>query len=376
MAKLDGEAGEALYKLQTTVQAAEVEVEEAVAEAENPPDLERTFLATTGKVGLSISDRAALGLWQEIASQNARRDLERMKPREVLNAYTRALAKGPTPDAAIKIRVIEDALARGWQGQPTDDPAETAAAFALSRKIAEVRAARRPASVARWQAARHEAGRAATRARDQYKIDLESRRRGERPETGRDAARPVLVWVRAGAAPDGRLVCPTPHREQARVVEALDTRRGQALEFLLRWAKKTAKSWTAAVVIRWILLADPLERQSRLITVSSWDEDQTGIIGALVKEGIERDQWARSGSKITRSEIVYTEPMRDPKTGGESANDHRVLFLPRDYRGNTGLEVHVNVKDELWTAPDHAHDEALIISPTRPYELQPEPVLY
>src|SRR4051812_46897877 len=88
-----------------------------------------------------------------------------------------------------------------------------------------------------------------------------------------------FVTVDTGAG--GRLVHPVPHREQARFIRACDTvdanGHRQYREAMLHWSKKTAKSFTSAVKCVHHLVADPFERQDRLIAIASFDEDQSRI---------------------------------------------------------------------------------------------------
>jgi hypothetical protein len=167
----------------------------------------------------------------------------------------------------------------------------------------------------------------------------------------------------------GRLVHPTPHREQARYVRGNDLlgMDGRRLcpESFLHWAKKTAKSFTAGVRGVHHLVADPFERQDRRVAIASFDEDQSRIIFGQAKQIVERHPWLREHVRLLKSEMVYVERVRDLRTGGSFSREHLLRALPRDLKGTHGENWSLIIRDELWTEPDHAFSESLVISPTR-----------
>jgi hypothetical protein len=168
----------------------------------------------------------------------------------------------------------------------------------------------------------------------------------------------------------GQLARPVPHREQRRFLSACDTvapdGRRRYREYFLHWSKKTAKSFTSAVKAVHHLVADPFERQDRLVAIASFDEDQSRIIFNLARQLVERHAWLAKRIKINRAEMVYVEHARDECTGGTFTRDHVLRALPRDLKGSHGENWSLVVRDELWTEPDHAFSESLVISPTRP----------
>ena len=173
-------------------------------------------------------------------------------------------------------------------------------------------------------------------------------------------------WARFVRLPDatGALVTPAPHREQARVIAAIDT--GQYREVLIHWAKKSAKSFTAAVRAAHHLVADPWVRAERRIGIASADEDQSRIIFSQAKALIERHPWLSRRVRVLRSEMIYAEQVREPRTGGTYTREHTVVALPRDLKGAHGEPWTLILRDELWSEPDHTYSEGLILDPSRP----------
>lgn len=166
----------------------------------------------------------------------------------------------------------------------------------------------------------------------------------------------------------GDLVCPVPHREQARYLQWVDA--GLAgppglREALLHWAKKSAKSSTAAARALHHLCAQPDEPEDRLIGIASFDEEQSRIIFALVAQFVARHLWLDERVRILRNEAVFEEPVVDGRTGGRYTRTHRLRVLARDVKGTHGEAWSLVIRDELWSEPDHSMSEALIPSPTR-----------
>jgi hypothetical protein len=173
-------------------------------------------------------------------------------------------------------------------------------------------------------------------------------------------------WQRFVLLPNdrGELVTPVAHREQARVVAAIDS--GQYRELLLHWAKKSAKSFTAAVSVCHSLVASPGVRSERRIAIASADEDQSRIIFGQARQLIERHPWLSRRVRVLRTEMIYAEHARDPRTGGRYTVEHTVVALPRDLKGTHGEPWSHIVRDEIWSEPDHAYSESLILDPSRP----------
>jgi hypothetical protein len=167
----------------------------------------------------------------------------------------------------------------------------------------------------------------------------------------------------------GQLAHPTPHREQARYIRACDSRdpngRRRFPESFLHWSKKTAKSFSTGARGVHHLVADPFERQDRRGAIASFDEDQSRIIFGHSRQIVERHPWLRRRVKVHRTEMVYVERVRDPRTGGTFTREHLLRALPRDLKGTHGEDWSWIARDELWTEPDHAFSESLVISPMR-----------
>lgn len=177
---------------------------------------------------------------------------------------------------------------------------------------------------------------------------------------------PTFVRV---PGPDGTLVPPVPHREQARVLAFVDEPRTGIAEVLLHWAKKSAKSFTAAAAGVHHLVAEHREPTDRLIGIASYDEEQSKVIGAEMARLIERHPLLREKVRVLKNEFVYEEPATDPRTGGTYTRLHRARVLARDVKGLHGEPWSCVIRDELWSEPNHEMSEALIPSPTRAFAL-------
>jgi hypothetical protein len=180
-----------------------------------------------------------------------------------------------------------------------------------------------------------------------------------------------LFWREFVRIPDstGRLIPPSPHREQARFIQASDARDAAGLrryrEYFLHWGKKTAKSFSTAAKLAYHLVADPFEREDRRLAIASFDEDQSRIIFGQVKMLVDRHAWLRRHVKVLRTEMVFKETATDPSTGGRYHREHVLVALPRDLKGAHGENFSCIVRDELWSEPDQTFTESLILSPTR-----------
>lgn len=174
-------------------------------------------------------------------------------------------------------------------------------------------------------------------------------------------------WGAAVRVPDGagQLVCPVPHREQARVLAWHDGLGPGVWEALLCWAKKSAKSFTAAALGLHHLVGEDREPDDRLIGIASYDEEQSRVIFAEVRRLIERAPILRDRLRVLRNEIVYEEVATDARTGGRYTRDHRLRVLSRDVKGTHGEPWSMVIRDELWSEPNHEMSEALIPSPAR-----------
>ena len=158
---------------------------------------------------------------------------------------------------------------------------------------------------------------------------------------------------------------PTPHREQARYIASVDA--GGHREALLHWAKKCAKSFTAAARGLHYLIGEHRDPDDRLIGIASHDEEQSRVIFAQACQMISRHPWLDEHVKVGRNELVYEEEARDPRTGGTFTRVHRLRALTRDPTGLHGEPWSLVLRDETWSEPDHAMSEALIPSPQRAY---------
>jgi hypothetical protein len=175
----------------------------------------------------------------------------------------------------------------------------------------------------------------------------------------------AAFWQKFIRIPDstGHLVCPVPHQEQQKFIEAVDT--GQYPELLLHWGKKCAKSFTVAARALHHLVSDPWVRSERLIGISSADEDQSLIPFRQVCQLADRHPFFRKAIRVTRTELIYIEEVREP-TGGKYTREHRLRALPRDLVGSHGEPWTFLHRDEHWAESDHSMSEALILDPSRP----------
>jgi phage terminase large subunit-like protein len=113
-------------------------------------------------------------------------------------------------------------------------------------------------------------------------------------------------WTRCVRLVDpttGAVVTPTPHREQARLIQAVDS--NQYHEFLLHWSKQTGKSSTAAAWLLHHTLVDPHHRGERLSGIASNDEDQSAVIFHECEKLIGLDAWLSKNVTVLRNEILY-----------------------------------------------------------------------
>jgi hypothetical protein len=178
-------------------------------------------------------------------------------------------------------------------------------------------------------------------------------------------------FVRVGDSRGG-LVCPVPHREQARIITAVDARMPDGArtypEILLHWSKKSAKTFVCGQIAAHGLFYSN-EPEGALIGIASSDEQQSGLIFGEAKRTIERTPVFASAARVLSTEIVYTETRRDARTGGRLVIDHVLRRLPRDVKGEHGQPWSMVLRDELWSETDHSMSEALIPSPNRRHPL-------
>jgi hypothetical protein len=176
-------------------------------------------------------------------------------------------------------------------------------------------------------------------------------------------------WRRFVRVPDaaGHLVCPVPHAEQRRFIDAVDARRSDGGPrygtLLLDWSKQTGKSTTGGAFGGYRLLNPLGEVDEELIGLAAWDLDQTDVVFRTIEQLVDRSPSLRRSVKVFRTEMVYTEQCRDPRTGGTYTKEHRLIRLARDARGSHGLRFTVIIKDEHHVEPDHTMDEAQILTP-------------
>lgn len=164
-------------------------------------------------------------------------------------------------------------------------------------------------------------------------------------------------------AGDGTLIVPRPHREQERVITAVDS--GRYAELLLSWGKKSAKSSTAALIALYHLTCDEREPDEKLIGIASFDEEQSFVVFNEARRFVERHPWLSQRIKVLRGEMTHTETKRDRRTGGSYEQTHRLRALARDVVGSHGEPWSLVIRDEVWSEPDHQMSEALIPSPNR-----------
>jgi Phage Terminase len=157
-----------------------------------------------------------------------------------------------------------------------------------------------------------------------------------------------------------------PHREQRRYIGAVEQAHG-TLEALLLWAKKAAKSTTAAMRGLHYLTTETRDPEDRLIAIASHDEEQSRIIFAQAEQIVRRHAKLSASVDIRKNELIFEETCREPRTGGQFTRKHCLRALARDQRGLHGEPWSLVIRDELWSEPNHEMTEALIPSPARPY---------
>jgi hypothetical protein len=170
----------------------------------------------------------------------------------------------------------------------------------------------------------------------------------------------------------GGLVCPVPHREQQRVIAAVDARTPDGArtypEVLIHWSKKSAKTYVCGQIgVHHLFYSG--EAEGALIGIASSDEVQSGLIFGEARRTIERSPLLSGAARILAHEIVYAETRRDARTGARYTVDHIMRRLPRDVKGEHGQPWSLVLRDELWSEPDHSMSEALIPSPNRRHPL-------
>jgi hypothetical protein len=165
-----------------------------------------------------------------------------------------------------------------------------------------------------------------------------------------------------------RLVRLAPHPEQQRFIQAVDEREHglrRYREFVVSWCKKAGKSTTAAVFALWALIADDLAQDREVIVVANDLAQSRDVVFSAVCKIAQRDPWLRKHTRIMSTEVVFTEPVTDPRTGGTYEQSHVLRAVPRDVRGLHGVNPSALILDEFWAQDDYELIEALAPSPAR-----------
>lgn len=180
-------------------------------------------------------------------------------------------------------------------------------------------------------------------------------------------------WNGLVTVPDpttGALVVARPHQAQDEIIDALDLRdpvtglRAYPIVFL-DWARKCAKDFTFMVYVLYHLGFDPFEKEPRYAAIAAWDAEQTQISRRTGEQLIERHPWLRAHYRVQRNSIVFTEEVREPRTGGVYTVEHLAEFLSRDTKGSHGLNISLKIHNEFWADADYGFEEALVVSPSR-----------
>lgn len=168
-----------------------------------------------------------------------------------------------------------------------------------------------------------------------------------------------------------RLVPMRLHAEQRRLFAAYDqvnpaTCLPQYPELLASWVKKSGKTTTAAALALYDLIVNPYEPEAREILIAGADLDQgVDAVLAQIKRFVRHHEWLRRHVRLLSSEAIYKERVREARTGGEYAVEHRIrVIASRDPKSAHGHNASLVVCDEWWQAsPDLA--EALAPSAAR-----------
>lgn len=175
----------------------------------------------------------------------------------------------------------------------------------------------------------------------------------------------------------GALVPLRFHPEQERVITAIDTidpatQRRRYGQVLISWPKKAGKSTTAAAIALWELFADHANGPDREVVVVASDLAQSrDVVFQQAVRMVERDARLSRLARITQTEILFNELVRDPKTGGRYTQHHVLRAIPMDTRGAHGAHNAAVIADECHAWDDAGYEvlEALAPPPTRPSPL-------
>lgn len=162
-------------------------------------------------------------------------------------------------------------------------------------------------------------------------------------------------------SPDGGLTGLTPHREQRRVMAAVDS--PVTREILLSWPRKTGKTATLAAIGLHHLTV-PVVHGPRLVGMVASDADQSDIVFRQMRDFVLRRPGLAGRVKIYKTEMVFAVTMTEPRTGGRYVVEHRAMALANDTKGLHGLGYSCIIADEFW-ALGYDLLEALVIDPTR-----------
>ena len=171
----------------------------------------------------------------------------------------------------------------------------------------------------------------------------------------------------------GAVVAPVLHPGDDRVVTAVDTLVSPGVrrwrEFFLWWARKVGKDELLAMLVLWHIVADALAGRPRLAGIVARDEAQSDVTGAAIRAQIALHPWLTKRCRVLRNEVVFTEVVTDPNTGGRHKVDHRALILPHDPKGLHSFRFTFIGRNELWSDSDSELSTALVPNPACPNPL-------
>lgn len=166
------------------------------------------------------------------------------------------------------------------------------------------------------------------------------------------------------------LVPLTLHPEQRRLLEAYDERDPATglpryPELAALWLKKAGKSATAGGLVLAELVGGREPDREVLIVASDLAQARDVVFAAAVRF-VKRHPWLAQHVRPLTSELIYTETVVDPRTGGRHDEDHVARAVPaRDAKSLHGGNATLTVFDEYWTHNDYGAVEALGRSPAR-----------
>ncbi len=169
----DARAGEALYRLSTTIDEAEATVTAAIDEAAAAPSAEAAWQAANSQIGLTKPEMLSLAILDELTGQRIDRQLAGARPSQVLAQWTQAQKQPHRQDNAAVIREIERRTTTGrwdWPADAAGDNTELTSTRALQKAVSDARDARIPASAKAAREAVQKARALKQRAADVYQL--------------------------------------------------------------------------------------------------------------------------------------------------------------------------------------------------------------